>query len=75
MCERGGVGSDFDVKDTHRLVFEGEVVTRLGGDFDFVGGWRGEQSSREQNRVETLHRGIVALAQPVLLTRHFPVRD
>ena len=37
-----GVGWDFDVKDADGFVFEGEVVVRLGGDFDFgSGGLRG----------------------------------
>lgn len=32
---RGFVRGDFEIKDPYRLVFEDEVVMRLGGDFDF----------------------------------------
>ena len=40
--EQGGVvGWDFDVEDTHGFVFEGEMVVRLGGDFDFWSGLGG----------------------------------
>jgi hypothetical protein len=46
--ESFGVGSDLDVEDTDGFVFEGEMVVRLGGDFDFgSGGLQGEQGEAD----------------------------
>jgi hypothetical protein len=55
------VGRDFDVEDAHGFVFEGEVVVRLVGNFDFRGdGLSGQQDQAEESG---FHAGIVALGE------------
>jgi hypothetical protein len=51
-----GVGGDFDVEDADGFVFEGEVVVRLVGDFNYGGrGLRGEESGGKADERQVFH--------------------
>jgi hypothetical protein len=56
--ERVGVGRDVDREDADLGVREDEPVVRLGGDFDFVAGLRGEECGQEEEEDEAAHGGL-----------------
>jgi hypothetical protein len=58
------VRRDFHVEDADGFVFEGEVMMRLGGDFDLRGdGLRGQQGSEEAEQREAFHAGDCSIGE------------
>ena len=55
--KRVGMGGDVDEEDADLRVLEDQAVVGLGGDFDFWGGLRREESGREQEQEAALHGG------------------
>jgi hypothetical protein len=54
--QSGFAGRDFNVEDADGFVFEGEVVVRLGGDFDF-GSLSVEEWGECEEEYEAFHAG------------------